>query len=91
VAVKKREANWRWIEGVILLLLILATILVGEGLYEDAVANQLQAASQSSSKRNIPAVLAPSVNPFFSEETAEAQGFKRASRRSAESFARQTP
>ena len=50
------KSAWQWIEGAVLLLLILTTILIGERLHHDALQSQMSAV-QDEANRPIPARL----------------------------------
>jgi len=57
VSKKKASKGWRWIEGAVLLLLILSTIMVGERLHQDALVKT--AIGNSEETQIVPAVLSP--------------------------------
>ena len=48
--------HWKWIEGFILMLLILATILVGERMHQNALTKSAYQVNEER-KRTIPAVM----------------------------------
>ena len=54
---KKASKGARWIEGAVLLLLILSTIMVGERLHQDALVKT--AIGNSSETQIVPAILSP--------------------------------
>jgi hypothetical protein len=57
VSKKKASNGWRWIEGAVLLLLILSTIMVGERLHQDALVKT--AIGDSPETQVVPAVMSP--------------------------------
>ena len=54
---KKASKGWRWIEGAVLLLLILSTIMVGERLHQDALVKT--AIGNGSETQIVPAIMSP--------------------------------
>ena len=56
MAPREGTTHWKWIEGFILLLLILATILVGERMHQDALSKSAYQMNEDR-QRAIPAVM----------------------------------
>ena len=57
VARTSDNTAWQWIEGAVLLLLILTTILIGERLHHDALQSQMSAVESESNRQPLPANL----------------------------------